>query len=77
MHAIKITTERIMLRPGELTIDAGLLIQPDDPEADAIRTHIPDVVKVEELPAELQECIATLFSLCDARMMRKQGLTNG
>lgn len=75
MRIIKVNVSRITLRnrgsASEIAIDGELIIQPDDPEADSIRQHMPENVRVDSLPAATQTLVANLFKVCQARLERQ------
>lgn len=74
MHKHSITARRIMIRPEEISIDFDLLIDTDVPGEDMLRQHVPEVCRVDELPADMQAAIAALFDLCNGRGKHRQGI---
>ena len=77
MHIKSVTSRRVIVSREEVSIDGNVLIQPDDPMGDAISQHIADVVRRDEMPAPLQECVDRLLSLCGERLIRVKGLKVG
>jgi len=79
MHVTKVNILRIMLRDrgnaSELSIDSELIIQPDDPAADAIRQHNPESVKLDTLSPRLQAAVAELLAACYERVSKQHPIS--
>ena len=79
MHIKEIKVNRIMLRDrgssSEISIESNLIIQPDDPEADAIRQHVPENIQLNTTSPRLQAAVVELFAACQERV-NKQHLPN-
>lgn len=78
MHKAKVNISRIGLRDrgtaSTISIDVDLLIEPDDPDDEMIRHHVPEVVRVDELPKKMRDAIQILFTLCQERASKQQGI---
>jgi len=75
MHITKVSISRIMLRDrgsaSDISIEGDILIQPDDPNSDPIRQHMPENIRVDQLPQGTQDLISELFAACQVRLEHK------
>lgn len=75
MYVKGVKVSRIMIRDrggsSEISIDADVLIQPDDAAADAIRQHMPENIRTDTAPARLQAAVAELFAACQERAVKQ------
>ncbi len=78
MHKINVVVNRIVIRNrgdvSDMSINAHVLIQPDDSGEDVIRHAVPEDILVSELPKQVQDAAMTLIALIEERAKRQQGL---
>ena len=72
MHITKVHISRISIRDrgsvSEVAIDGEILIQPDNPNMDVIRQSVPENIRVDMLPVEIQTHIWALIASCQSRL---------
>lgn len=79
MRASSAKATRIMLRDrgsvSDISIDGEIIIEQDDPTADALIQHVAESVRVSTLPPAAQDAIQRIYGLAQERLAKQYGVS--